>query len=265
MAALIDEYRAFIIDLDGVVYLLDEPVPGAAETIEEIQRRGLEHVYLTNNSGATPEMYVERLKGHGIRTSVSQIVTSAQAASLFIEGNYDADGSKAFVIGERGLLEECAKMGLEVVGPADWREVEFVLVGWDRHFDYEKLRAAVLAIRNGAVYIAMNRDATYPTPEGLWPGAGTMVAAVSTGAGREPVSSVGKPNPLIVDLAIDRMRADGSSCLLIGDRLDTDILAGELAGIDTLLVLTGVSRKSDIEGARARPTHVRKDLAGLME
>jgi len=263
LAPLVELYRAFIIDLDGVVYLLDQSIPGSAEAVDHLRAAGLRYVFLTNNSALTPLMYVERLGKHGITASEENIVTSAQACRYYLENNFEPRGKRALVIGEVGLLEECRDMGLEVV-PVESGGADFVLVGWDRHFDFAKLKAAVTAIRGGAHYVAMNTDSTYPTPNGLWPGAGTMVAAVTTGAGVQPVV-VGKPNTLIVDLALDRMKAARGETLLIGDRLDTDVEVGMRAGLDTLLVLTGVSKESEIAGSPARPTHVRKDLAGLLD
>jgi 4-nitrophenyl phosphatase len=162
------------------------------------------------------------------------------------------------------LLVELEEVGLRVLEPAESAHADFVMVGWDRHFDFEKLKAAVVAIRNGATYIAMNTDATYPTPDGLWPGAGTMVAAVTTGAGREPVV-VGKPNPLFVELALGRLGASAAESLMVGDRLDSDVAAGIAAGVDTLLVLSGVSTEEDVVRLGIRPTYVRKNLAALIE
>jgi 4-nitrophenyl phosphatase len=141
---------------------------------------------------------------------------------------------------------------------------DFVFVGWDRDFDYGKLKAAVIAIRNGAEYLATNSDTTYPTPEGLWPGAGSILAAVSAGSGKEPVI-VGKPSPFLVELALERVGVGPGEALLIGDRLDTDIDAGNRAGVDTALVLTGVSRAEETETLGIRPRYVFENLKGLLK
>ena len=263
MGALLEQYQAFILDMDGVLYLLDTPIAGSTEAVRAMRESGKRLVFLTNNSASTPEMYVQRLAKQGIEAEAGEIVTSAQACRFYLESNFETEGKRALVIGEAGLLQECARMGIEVIPFDDWKSADLILVGWDRHFDYPRLKAAVLAARNGAIYIAMNTDSTYPTPQGLWPGAGTMVAAVTTGAGKEPIV-VGKPNSLIVDLALDRMGAGREETLCIGDRLETDILVGVRAGIDTLLVLSGVSTQGDIPDSGVSPTHVRKDLAGLL-
>jgi HAD superfamily hydrolase (TIGR01457 family) len=264
MPPLLERYSAFIIDLDGVLYLLDTPIDGSPETVNRLAAAGKEFVFLTNNSSATPRQYVEKLGRFGMDISTGQVVTSSQAIGRHLELNHQASGKSAFAIGEDGLLEELEARGLRLVEGEEARAAEFVFVGWDRKFDFEKLKTAVIALRNGAVYIAANTDATYPTPQGLWPGAGTIVAAVTTGSGREPFVA-GKPNPLMVDLALSRAGVRAGSALLVGDRLDSDILAGSAAGVDTLLVLTGVSSKSDIERTGIVPTHIRESLAGLLE
>lgn len=263
MSGLIEDYRAFIIDLDGVVYLLNEPINGAVEAIACLQKWGAPFVFLTNNSVATPEQYVERLGRFGIKVEPWQVVTSSQALGKYLDLNYRVKGKSALAIGEDGLVRELESRGLRLVAAAEAGKVDFVFVGWDREFNFEKLKAAATAIRGGAEYIATNADATYPTPNGLWPGAGSMVAAVSTGSGREPFVA-GKPNPLMVELALERMGVAPAGALMVGDRLDTDIKAGIEAGVDTALVLTGVSSSEEIERTGIRPTRVAESLSALV-
>jgi 4-nitrophenyl phosphatase len=262
MASLIEKYKAFIIDLDGVVYLLNEPIPGAREAVLRIQREGLPLVFLTNNSAHTPEQYVKKLAKFGIAIEPRHIVTSSQAVGRYLDLNYETSGGTAFVIGEAGLIFELEARGFRLVETGQARGARFVFVGMDRRFDFEKLKAAVIAIRNGAEFIAANADNTYPTPDGLWPGAGSIVAAVTTGSGREPYVA-GKPNPLMVEVALARMGAEASETLLVGDRLETDILAGVEAGVDTMLVLTGISTVEEIEERGIHPTHVEEGLRAL--
>lgn len=264
MSRLIDSYRAFILDLDGVVYLLDDPIPGAVATVNALKEEGKSFVFLTNNSVATRQMYAEKLAGLGISIEPDQVVSSAQAVRRHLELECDPKGKSAFVIGEKGLTEELEASGLRLVGPEEASGVDIVVVGWDRRFDFEKLKAAVVAIRNGALFLATNVDSTYPTPEGLWPGAGSIVAAVATGSGREPCVA-GKPNPLIVEIALAKMKADARETLLVGDRLDTDIQVGLEAGVDTLLVLTGVSREEEVARTGVVPTQIRTSIAALLE
>lgn len=264
MGILLERYRAFIIDLDGVVYLLEDPIPGSLRVIESLQARGRAFVFLTNNSSATPKQYVEKLARMGLSVGTENVVTASNAVGRYLELEHETSGRTAFVIGEDGLVSEVAGSGLRLLSGIEARSADYVFVGWDRTFDFEKLKTAVIAIRNGAVYVATNTDATYPTPEGLWPGAGSIVAAVTTGAGREPVVA-GKPNPLMVELALERLGVSASEALLIGDRLDTDIETGLAAGVDTMLVLTGVSGPGDLESSGIRPTHTADSLQALLE
>lgn len=262
--SLLEKYRAFIVDLDGVVYLLDEPIHRASETINFMRNEGAPFVFLTNNSVSTPGQYVEKLKKFGIEAREESIITSSQAVGKLLDDGYRAEGKRAFAIGEGGLLDELGRRGLQLVGPGDFGGVDFVFVGWDRDFNFEKLKTAVVAIRGGAEFIATNADATYPTPHGLWPGAGTLVAAVRTGAGQEPVVA-GKPNPLMVELALERLGSSKEETLLVGDRIDTDIASGAAAGVDTMLVLTGVSGEIEAREARTPPTLVADSIATLLK
>lgn len=264
MASLLDKYRAFIIDLDGVVYLLDEVIEGSSQVIRHLQKDDLPFVFLTNNSVATPQQYVSKLNKFEIMVRPEQIVSSSHAVGRLLDLNYETEGKKAFVIGETGLTVELEARGLELVGPGYVQGVDFVFVGWDRKFNFEKLKAAVVGIRSGARYIVTNTDATYPTPQGLWPGAGSIVAAVTTGSGCEPVVA-GKPNPLIVELALSRLGVGAEETLLVGDRIDTDIKAGAEAGVDTMLVLTGVTGEDGIEESNIRPTYIRGSIEAILE
>ena len=264
---MLDRYDGFIVDLDGVIYLLHELIPGSAGVIHHMQEAGIPFIFLTNNSSATPRMYVERLRKHGIEIGPDKIVSPPDV----IKRNLETDGTRsragaggtAFVVGEEGLTKQIEEAGLELVSGEEAKRAEYVFVGWDRNLTYEKLKTAVVAIRNGARHIATNTDRTYPTPEGLWPGAGSIVAAVTCGSGREP-DVAGKPNPQIVELALERMGVEARSALLVGDRLDTDIAAGLAAGVDTLLVLTGVSSVREVEETGIRPTHIRDDFDALV-
>ncbi len=263
-ANLAGRYDAFIIDLDGVIYLMNEPVPGSAETVRRLASEGKKFIFLSNNSAPTVPEYIEKLGRFGIEIDDGQIINSALAVRRYLERNHDYEDKTAFVIGEEGLRAAIGSMGIRLLEGEEGRRADFVFVGWDRRFDYEKLKVAELAVRNGAVYVATNTDATYPTPVGLWPGTGSLVAAVNAASGAEPVV-VGKPDPFIIHMAIEKLGSKPEESLVIGDRLDTDIEAGIAAGVDTLLVLSGVSTEKDLEETGVRPTYVRRDLSGLFD
>jgi 4-nitrophenyl phosphatase len=262
--SLIDDYSAYLIDLDGVMYRGETPVPRAGEVIAQMQNRGLDLLFLTNNSAATPEMYVRKLAGMGVAVEARNVMNSAQALYRYIEENFETGGKTCFLIGGAGLEQEIENSGMKLLVGEAAKHVDFVIVGWDRSFDYEKLKTASLAIRNGAVYLAANKDATYPMAVEIWPGAGAIVAAVTTAAGREPVKSIGKPDPYMVRLGLERLGALEKDALMIGDRLETDILAGNAAGVDTLLVLSGISSREDVEKSGITPTYVLDSLASML-
>lgn len=264
MPRIVDRYGGFIIDLDGVVYLLHEEIPGSIKTLKYLQDHSIPFVFLTNNSMASPESYSQKLEGFGISVSPRQIVTSPQALMRYLERNYDLEGMSAFLIGEEGLKTEIEKSGLDFVSGEEARKADFVIVGLDRRFDFQKLCDAAVAIRNGATFLATNGDVTYPTPQGLLPGAGSIVAAISAASGGEPYVA-GKPNPIMIELALERMGVSGREALMIGDRLETDIEAGLRAGVDTMLVLSGVSSEKDVAETGMKPTYIVSRLEDLLE
>ena len=256
--ALADRYDCFLFDLDGVLYRGDQPVPGAAEGLAGLRRRGKRVAFLTNNSGRTPEAVAERLRRLGIEASPGEVVTSALATADLLS----ARGTRsAFVIGEEGVRRALADVGIEV-REGEPERVDVVVVGWDRSADYEKLRRAALLVQRGAQLVATNADPAYPAPDGLWPGAGALLAAVTTTTGAVP-EVVGKPHAPLFLRALERA-GDGRP-LVVGDRLETDIAGARALGWDSLLVLTGVTDEGRLATSEIRPTYVGRDLRVLEE
>jgi len=257
-----ERYDLFLMDMDGVIYLNRQPIPDAVEFIRRARKGGKGILFLTNNSKYTRGEYREKLAGMGVPAEESEIFTSAAATASFLVENYDLEGRKAFVIGGRGLLEEIGRTGLRILKVEEGRIADFVIVGWDTELTYAKLREACLALHGGAAFIGTNADATFPSPEGLWPGAGSIIAALEKAAGREALV-VGKPNLYMMQAALHIAGGVADRTLMIGDRLETDILGGWRAGLDTCLVLTGVSRREDLEGFRPQPDFVVQSLLEL--
>ena len=252
-------YDALLLDLDGVVHRGDQPVPEAVRTLSVLAARGARTVFLTNNSARTPRQVADRLAGFGIEVDPGSIVTSAVATASLLAAEGLA-GATAFVIGERGIREALADAGIVVVDGAPGR-TDLVVVGWDRGVDYAKLRAASLLVQRGARLVATNGDASYPAPDGLWPGAGAILAAVVTATGARP-TIVGKPHRPLFEAAA---AASGSlRPLVVGDRLDTDVAGAAALGWDSLLVLTGASRTADLLRTAHVPTFVSPDLSGVL-
>ncbi|MGB9824227.1 MAG: HAD-IIA family hydrolase [Candidatus Hydrothermia bacterium] len=250
--------EAFLIDLDGTLYLEREPVPGAKEFIEELEIRNIPYLLLTNNSTRTPRQVSERLRTMGIEVQSSRIYTSANALGDYIREHYPGP-YKAYAIGEDGISEEVRNSGWLIVD--SHREADFVLVGLDRKLTYDKLAEAVLAIQKGARFIACNADSSFPTPEGLLPGAGAIVNAIKTVVGIEPLV-LGKPNDYIINYAVKRLGVDLRKTAIVGDRLDTDIMLGKKMGMITILVMTGV-RKSKEDILRISPDFVFDNIGEL--
>ncbi|MDT3415881.1 4-nitrophenyl phosphatase [Brevibacillus aydinogluensis] len=249
------QYKGYLLDLDGTIYRGREAIPGAARFVQHLRKQGIPYLYLTNNSSASPEQVAARLTGLGIDAEPEEVYTSAMATAHYLKEQAPA-GTPVYVIGEEGLIAQLKASGFTI----SEERPRYVVVGIDRSFDYAKLTTAARAIRQGANLIATNADAALPTEQGLFPGNGSLVAAVSTASGVKPVV-VGKPERIIVDYALTRLGTSAGETLIVGDNLDTDIAAGNCSGMDSLLVLTGYSTREDVETHPCRPTHIASDLA----
>jgi len=253
-----------ILDMDGVLYRNRTPIDGAGELLEFLRSRDIPHVLLTNNSTLTAADYRAKLQGMGMDVPEDRIVTSGMVAASYMV-NHLREGP-VFVIGGRGLVEEIGGTGWDVVDWRDakelWRDVEHVVVGLDPDLTYEKLKYAVLAIEEGATFVGTNPDTTYPAEEGLYPGAGSIIAAITAATGREPVI-VGKPNEPAYEMVREKLGAD--EIWMVGDRLDTDVEFARRFGMKAVLVLSGVSTLEDVERSDCRPDLVVPSVRELLE
>lgn len=250
----ISSLRCILFDLDGVVYRGSTPLPGAGDTFDYLDARGIPYCLITNNATLTARQYVQKLAAMDVKVPESAVLTSGVATARYL-ARLAPGGAPVYVIGEVGLVEPLLEAGFWL----DEHAPRFVCVGLDRGLTYEKLKRASLAIRSGAGFVAANPDTTLPTEEGLVPGCGAILAALETATDVSP-KVVGKPSAEIVDLAVEMLGADKATTAIIGDRLDTDILAGRRAGIGTILVLTGVHQVADIASFEARPEWTVRDL-----
>jgi 4-nitrophenyl phosphatase len=243
----------FLIDLDGVLRRGAIPIDGAPELLQVLH--GFPYLIVTNNSTRTADDYVTELQSIGLSLDPRHILTSAQATASFLKSNRSY--STAWVIGEKGLLSEIERIGYELSETG-----ECVVVGWDRTLTFQKLETACLSIRNGAEFIGTNPDLTYPSEKGIIPGCGSILAFLEACTNQSPLI-IGKPSPLIMDIALDALQDD--DVFVIGDRLDTDIQAGINAGLKTILVLTGIETKKSLSASHINPTHVFEDLQELSD
>jgi 4-nitrophenyl phosphatase len=255
--------KAFVFDMDGVLYRGDEPLPGVNDLLNALTLRDKGYMLATNNSMATPADYVRKLARMEIAVPEESILTSAMATRDYLTVTL-AEGAGVFVIGMPALREQLF-LGTSF-HPVQYGEErpDAVVVGLDKAFTYEKLAMANEAIRAGARFVATNADATLPTEAGLVPGCGSLVAAVAAASGQAP-TVIGKPEPLLLLMALERLGTDAASAVMIGDRLDTDIVAGARAGMLTVLVLTGVSTRDEIALAPVLPDLVFTDLNAVLE
>ncbi|MGQ9487455.1 MAG: HAD-IIA family hydrolase [Armatimonadota bacterium] len=257
-------YRLVIFDLDGVIYRGDEPMPHAAETVQRLRREGKMARFLTNNSALTREAYVRRLAAMGIPSEEEDFMTSAYATALYLQSQ-GAEGKRVFIVGEEGIHEELRRIGMRVVTDPEEEGADYVVAGIDRDFTYDKLRRAHYAVQHGAQFVATNRDATYPAAGGrIVPGGGAIVAAIQTCTGVEPLV-IGKPNTYSMELLLRRCGVSAGEAVLVGDRLDTDVLVGKRVGLHTVLVLTGVTNEEDLSHVPVEmlPERVIRTLAEL--
>lgn len=247
-----------VVDLDGVVYLDRQGVPGAAEALRVVAAAGIRILFATNNSSKTPETGAAHIAERtGFAAAPESVVISTQAAADHLAGRCQA----ALVVGSAAIGDALGRRGIVTV--EDWEQADAVVVGIDRDLSYDRLVAATHAVRRGgAALVATNADATYPTPEGLMPGAGTLVAALETATGQKAVVT-GKPHAPMRRL-VRRLAADGP-ILVIGDRLETDIAMAEVEGWWSALVLTGVETAAPGTDAAHRPSIVLDSIADLPE
>ena len=253
-------HDALLVDLDGVVRLADQPVPGAVDALTAARQAGAKLMFVTNNAALTGSEVAEGLRAIGVEAAPGDVLTSSMAAADLLSARLPA-GARVLVVGGAGLRGPMADAGLTSVSTAD-QDPAAVVQGWSPDLTWALLAEAAVAVRAGALWVATNRDATLPSPRGPLPGNGAMVAAVAMATGAEP-EVVGKPGPALFETAVRRLNAVRP--LVVGDRLDTDIAGANAAGLPSLLVLTGVSKRADLVAAPAeqRPTYVGADLRAL--
>ena len=260
---LADLFDHFIIDLDGVVYIGDKPTDGAIETIATLRRLGKTVIFLTNDPRGSCREYAEKLNKMGIPASPQDIITSGMAIAHYLKKNYKLDQKKAYVVGSQALKEEIEEIGLILTHGEEAKRSDFVIVGGHQGFNYEEMKLATLAIRNGAHFFATNRDPVFPTPEGLVPATGAILASIEYATGKK-ATIVGKPEVIIFEVA-KKFLSSHERVAIIGDRLDTDILGGKRAGIATIFALSGSIDQDVLSKSDIIPDYVINDLRDLLK
>lgn len=253
-AVCMKSYKGYLIDLDGTMYRGSEQIAEAAGFIDELRQRNIPYLFVTNNSSRTPAQVAEKLRNFGIETDNKQVFTTSMATANFI-AERKADAT-VYVIGEEGIRNALQEKGLELVE----ENADFLVMGIDRAIDYEKLTKACLAVRNGAAFISTNGDIAIPTERGLQPGNGAITSVVAVSTQVKP-TFIGKPESIIIEQALQVLGVSKEEVIMVGDNYDTDIMAGINAGMDTLLVHTGVTKKEHLPQYEKQPTFVVDTLA----
>lgn len=246
--------KAVIFDLDGTLYLGKTAIAGAQEKLEELRSKGIKTLMLTNAATRTREGVVSKLSGMGIAVDAEKTYCTSYFLAKYISEKHP--GKKAHVVGEQGIFDEFEKLGIETVNEG----ADLVVVGLDRKFTYEKLAGALRELDNGAQLIASNHDATFPTENGMRPGAGAILAAVEACSGKKALV-LGKPGSYACELIMKDHGVGKEEMLMVGDRLDTDIMFARNCGIKSALVLSGVSKKDEIK--EIKPDYVFGSIAEL--
>lgn len=253
-------YEAYVFDLDGTVYLGEALLPTAGETIERLRRQGKRTVFLSNNPTRPRAAYAHKLTRLGLPTPAEDVVNSSLVMVDFLQQRMP--GARLFVVGEASLCQELAAGGFRLAAEA--AGVEAVIASFDRTFDYQKLQIAFDAIGGGARFFATNADRYCPIPGGGQPDAAAMIAAIEACTGTQVEAVVGKPSVYMAQAVLGRLGLPAERCLMTGDRLETDVMMGVNAGMDTALVLTGATDEAAARRSPVRPTYMVRRLAELL-
>jgi NagD protein len=253
-------FRGYVFDLDGTVYLGEALLPGARRTIEVLRAVGSRVVFLSNKPLQTRADYAAKLTCLGVSTTPDEVINSSWVLTRWLA--QEAAGAALFVIGEPPLLKELQAAGFRLTEEPE--EIEFVVASFDRTFNYRKLQIAFDAVRAGARIVATNADRYCPTPEGGLPDAAAVIGAIEGCTGRTVEVVVGKPSPITVRAILDRLQLPARDCIMVGDRLETDIRMGQEAGMATAVVLTGVTTPDLLATSRIQPDYVLERLDELL-
>jgi len=245
-----DQIKAVTIDMDGVLWRGDTPLPGLNKFFDFLHRRNIPYMLATNNASKTPSQYRERLGKFGVSIDPNRVMTSSLATAVYLEQTLGGEGN-VYVIGGDGIRAAVQQAGFTLIDNAD-QPAKAVVAGIDFNVTYDKLKYAVLHIQRGARFIGTNGDRTFPAEEGFYPGAGAILAAVQAATNVEP-TVIGKPERLMFEIAVGKMNSRPGQTAMVGDRLETDIIGAQRAGLKTILVTTGVDNRDSVAGQAIQP------------
>ncbi len=250
--------RGFVCDMDGVIYHGSRLLEGSKGFVDWLTTQGKRYLFLTNSSARSPRELHQRLLHMGIEVGEDHFITSAMATAHFIASQYP--GGRVYAIGDSGLYQALYEAGLSI----DESNPDYVVVGETRSYNYEKIEIAIQLVLGGAKLIGTNPDLTGPTDKGIAPACRALIAPIEMSTGRQAYF-IGKPNPLIMRHALQLLGCQREETIIIGDRMDTDIVAGIESGIDTALVLSGITRESDLQHYAYKPHYILKDVSEISQ
>lgn len=253
--------RGLIIDMDGVLWTNTEPIGDLPAIFDKIRECGLKMILATNNATRTVDDYHRKLRDFGVDLDDWQIINTSQAVGFYLQEKYP-NGAQVYVVGQPSLKATLSNYGMRIVDEVDGK-ADVVVAALDFSINYEKLSHASLLIQSGSFFIGTNPDVTLPTPEGLKPGAGTIIGALEIATGKK-AKIIGKPEPGLYEIALGRIQTEPHETLAIGDRLETDILGAHKAGINTALVLSGASTLTHVRDFEPKPDLIARDLTELI-
>jgi arabinose operon protein AraL len=257
-------YRGYLFDLDGTIYLGERIIPGAPETVRRLREAGCRVAFISNKPLEPRERYAAKLTHLGIPADPADVITSAYVLGRWLAA--EAPGARVFVVGESPLLAELAAFGLHITNETEHSaEADFVVAAFDRTFDYAKLNIAFQAIRRGARFVATNVDRTCPIEGGELPDAAAVIGAIEGCTGQKVELVAGKPSPLIIEAGLERLGdLPPEACLVVGDRLETDMVMARQAGTASALVLTGVTHHGALAKSPIQPDYVLQSVVELV-
>ena len=260
---MLSNIQSLIIDMDGVLWRDETPIGDLPDIFARIRERGLKFVFATNNGTKTPEQYIEKLAALGVTVEPWRVITSALGVARMVKGKIPT-GASIFVIGGDGVKVALREQGFQIASVDQAENAQAVVMGIDREINFAKMREATLLVRRGIPFYATNPDKTFPTPRGEIPGAGAWISVIVTATGVEPVYA-GKPFPFLMEMSLERLGTKKEQTLVVGDRLETDIAAGQAVGCPTALVLSGVSTRAQAEAWKPAPSFIIQDLEALVK
>lgn len=255
------QYKGYVFDLDGTIYLGEGAIPGAPEALATLRARGAKVAFLSNKPIEPASSYAAKLNRLGIQAAVEEVLNSSIIMARYLQRH--APGAKVYLIGEEPLAEELRKRSIQLV--TDPLQCEYVVVSWDRQFTYKKLNDALQAIRNGARFIATHPDRTCPVNGGEVADVGGMIGAIEGVTGKRVELVTGKPSPITVQEAMALLGLEPRDCIMVGDRMETDMRMGIEAGMATALVLSGITRPEQVKDFPWQPDYVLPSVASLVE